>query len=422
MMKLVLSGAAFAALAVGPALAADVAPRPINRAAETVQSTSFAPQRPPISTPWGRYCWVDTGSWQPCRSLRAKWNAGRAPVNEARARPEHEGVAQGGGRFVEQCTGGVRRQYWATSLGSTLDSGILDGLQAATARGEVGWLDIDPGSSVPTMGPGTNLVFYHVGGNCYTGSDCDRFPSSKPTGDQLGNKQRQLDLNDPKTRAIIVADLVGVIRKADQEAPRGATVGVHLDNVHKLDADGLARIFNDYLQAIETAKRDGSISKDRTVGYVAKNNPHGFMEALDRGLLRTAPLYQISTNAILSETGVLDEASRDAQEIGRRHRIPVFLKTFGSDVAYSAGQDGRKVDVYVSEEMTRQMAKLPHVSGAAWSRDEASYRPTLFVQGAPVDQGRRICKRVPVAQAPATPPMARTAEAGGLRPVLGVGL
>src|ERR1700742_1142935 len=111
MMKLVLSGAAFAALAVGPALAADVAVRPMYRATETVQSNIFAPQRPPISTPWGRYCWVDTGSWQPCRPLRAKWNTGRSPVAEARPRPEPEVVPPGGGRFVEQCTGGVRRQY-----------------------------------------------------------------------------------------------------------------------------------------------------------------------------------------------------------------------------------------------------------------------------------------------------------------------
>jgi len=92
----------------------------------------------------------------------------------------------------------------------------------------------------------------------------------------------------------------------------------------------------------------------------------------------------INENATLSQDGMLDRASRAAQELGRRYGIPVFLKTFGTDVAYTIEQNGRTVKVYVSQEMTKQMAQLPDIAGAAWSPDEARYQPTLFAQGAPV--------------------------------------
>jgi hypothetical protein len=36
--------------------------------------------------------------------------------------------------------------------------------------------------------------------------------------------------------------------------------------------------------------------------------------------------------------------------------------------------------------MARRMAQPPDISGVAWSADERSYRPTLFVQGSPVRQ------------------------------------
>jgi hypothetical protein len=32
------------------------------------------------------------------------------------------------------------------------------------------------------------------------------------------------------------------------------------------------------------------------------------------------------------------------------------------------------------------MAQKPNISGAAWSADERSYRPTVFAQGSPVRQ------------------------------------
>ncbi len=165
----------------------------------------------------------------------------------------------------------------------------------------------------------------------------------------------------------------------------GSIIGVHLDNVHKLDAQGLAEVFNAFLQAVEAARGQGRISTTREVGYIAKNNPKGFNEALEHGLLDAPPLYQINENATLSEDGILDSDSRIAQRIGRRYGIPVFLKTFGSDVAYTIEQNGSKVNVYTSQDMTRLMARLPDVSGAAWSADERSYRPTLFVQGSPVE-------------------------------------
>ncbi len=195
------------------------------------------------------------------------------------------------------------------------------------------------------------------------------------------------------------------MRHADERAPKSATIGVHLDNVHNLDAAGIARLINDYLQAIEAAKQQGLIARTRTVGYVAKNNPEVFKQALDQRLLRTVPLYQIVENAHLDQKGALDENSRAAQELGRRYAVPVFLKTFGTDVAYTTEQGGTRKDVLVTQDMTRQMARMANISGAAWSPDEQRYQPTLFVQGSPVRQMSKNCDKVASAEesfAPAT--------------------
>jgi hypothetical protein len=278
----------------------------------------------------------------------------------------------------------LKKQYWATSLSRTVDDVILQGLYEAVARGEVGWLDIDPKYLIRPLRPGINLILYHVGGNCYIGPDCDRFPDSQPTGDRWGTTERGIDLADPEARKIVVEDLVAIVRRGDDIAPEGAIVGVHLDNVHRLDAQGLADIFNEFLIAVGAAKQQGRISKDRKVGYVAKNNPGRFKRALEEALLTTPPLYQINENARLGADGVLDRQSQTAGEIGRRCRIPVFLKTFGSDVAFKGERDGGTV--YVTQDMARQMAQAPNISGVAWSADERSYRPTLFVQGSPVRQ------------------------------------
>jgi hypothetical protein len=282
--------------------------------------------------------------------------------------------------------GQLKKQYWATSLAGAVDDDLLQGLYKAVARGEVGWLDVDPKHPMPALASGINLILYHVGGNCYVGSDCERFPSSEPTGDRWGDTERVIDLNDPVTRSIVIGDLVAIVQQADRLAPDGSIVGVHLDNVHRLNAQGLADVFNDFLKAIEAARLQGRISRTRKVGYIAKNNPGSFEQALDQGLLDAPPLYQINENAKLNADGILDHASRIAQEIGRRCSIPVFLKTFGSDVAYTIEQDGDSVNVDVSREMTRQMAQMPDISGAAWSVDEENYHPTFFVQGSPVRQ------------------------------------
>jgi len=278
----------------------------------------------------------------------------------------------------------LKKQYWATSLSRSVDDVVLQGLYEAVARGEVGWLDIDPKYLIRPLRPGINLILYHVGGNCYIGHDCDRFPDSQPTGDRWSTTERAIDLDDPEVRKIVVEDLVAIVRRGDDIAPEGAIVGVHLDNVHRLDAQGLADIFNEFLIAVGAAKQQGRISKDRKVGYVAKNNPGRFKRALEEDLLTTPPLYQINENARLGADGVLDRQSQTAGEIGRRCRIPVFLKTFGSDVAFKSERDGGTV--HVTQDMARQMAQAPDISGVAWSADERSYRPTLFVQGSPVRQ------------------------------------
>ena len=283
-------------------------------------------------------------------------------------------------------TAELKKQYWATSLTRSVDNGLLQGLYKAVARGEVGWLDVDAAKSIPRLEPGINLILYHVGGNCYIGEDCERFPASEPTNDRWDEGERIIDLNDAAARKIVIEDLVALVKKADAVAPAHAIVGVHLDNVHRLGAQGLADLFNDFLKAVEAARRRGLVSGARAVGYVAKNNPEAFKQALDRKLLDARPLYQINENARLSQDGTLDRDSRAAQQIGRRYCLPVFLKTFGSDVAYATEQDGDEVQVYVSKEMTRRMAQLPDISGAAWSADEGRYQPTIFVQGSPVPQ------------------------------------
>lgn len=279
--------------------------------------------------------------------------------------------------------GDLKLQYWATSLARTVDEDVLSGLYAAAARGEVGWLDVDPKYPIPRLTRGINLILYHVGGNCYIrNDDCDRFPSSRPTGDRWGDSERSIDLTDPAVRKILIEDLVAIVRRGDDIAPEGSIVGIHLDNVHRLNAQGLADVFNEFLAAVEVARAQGRISKTRRVGYIAKNIPNRFSQAIDERLLSAPPLYQINENARLNEKGNLDRRSQIAAEIGRRCSIPVFLKTFGTDVAYESEQDGE--EVHVSTEMAQQMAQRPNISGVAWSPDEKSYRPTTFVQGSPV--------------------------------------
>jgi hypothetical protein len=53
--------------------------------------------------------------------------------------------------------------------------------------------------------------------------------------------------------------------------------------------------------------------------------------------------YQINENARLRQDGTFDHDSRTAQQIGREYCIPVFPKTYGSDVAYATEADGDKV-------------------------------------------------------------------------------
>jgi hypothetical protein len=285
-------------------------------------------------------------------------------------------------------TGDLKKQYWATSLTRTVEPSLLDGLREALARGETGWLDIDPKFPVPPIAPGTNLIFYHVGGNCYVGADCARFSKSEQINGLWSEEEQKIDLSDEMNRKIVIADLVQILQHADQVAPKGSVIGVHVDNLHRVEPVLLAQIFNELSSAVDAAKRQGLIAKERVTGYIAKNNPSGFINALDAKLLEAPPFYVINENATLDENGVLDDNSRDAQELGERYGIPVFLKTFGSDIAYTIERAGQETDVFVSPDMTRKMTELPNISGAAWSIDEERYHPMYFFQGSPVRQAQ----------------------------------
>jgi hypothetical protein len=278
----------------------------------------------------------------------------------------------------------LKKHYWATSLSGRVDPALLKQLRAAVRRGETGWLDIDPKLARPVRERGINLVLYHVGGNCYIEADCQRFPSAVTTGTRWDVNERAINLEDARVRQIVVADLLAMVQNADKLMPARSTIGVHVDNVHGLDEGGIAALINDYLEGIDIIKREGLLSQHRAVGYIAKNNPAAFKCALDRRLIETRPLYQIVENARLDASGALDPQSQIAQEFGQQYGIPVFLKTFGSDLAYRTVRDGQIVDVYVSPEMTERMAQMPHIAGAAWSADEGNYHPTLFAQGSPV--------------------------------------
>jgi hypothetical protein len=194
----------------------------------------------------------------------------------------------------------------------------------------------------------------------------------------------------------VIDDLVAMVERADKIAPADASIGVHVDNVHRLRAQDLADFFNDYLGAMVAAKDQGRISKTRTTGYVAKNNPQRFKRALNEKLLGAPPFYVINENASLREDRRLNGPSRIAQEIGRCYGIPVFLKTFGSDVAYRIEpQDTSKqggIEVHVTPEMAREMARLPHIAGVAWSADEGRYHPTEFAQGSAVEPCAQDCE------------------------------
>ncbi len=339
MTKLILSGAALAALMFGPAAAADVELHPIYRAPQTAYVNPYPMQpRAPVQlagVPNVDWCWVDEGawyggSWRRCSSAQsarlsvrmsgrpAARSSTRSSAASARSETSRPSSAHAGqsARTVErtvpapanaQCTVEPgKKQYWATSLSSTVNTGVLQGLREAVARGEVGWLDVNPEYPVPPATQGMNLVFYHVGGNCYAGRDCARFPASKPVEGRWGDNEREIDLNDAKVRKVVVEDMVALVRQADERAPAGATVGVHLDNLHRLDAAALARIFNEYFQAVETARQQGVISQARAVGYVAKNNPEGIQAGLGPGA--------VEDGAALS-----DQRERNAQP-GRRAR------------------------------------------------------------------------------------------------------
>ena len=94
MKMLVLSGVACAVLAVGPALAADLALRPIERTPKSV----YAMPRPTlhrapgatVRARRGNLCWVETGtfwrsgSWQPCRRSYTARAVRAGPLRRAR--------------------------------------------------------------------------------------------------------------------------------------------------------------------------------------------------------------------------------------------------------------------------------------------------------------------------------------------------
>jgi hypothetical protein len=93
--------------------------------------------------------------------------------------------------------------------------------------------------------------------------------SSQPTGDRWDDAERMIDLGDPTARKIVIADLVGLVQRGDKIAPETSILDVHVDNVHMLDAAGVATVFNEFCWRSnlrgKSPKRGGWVMSPRTI-------------------------------------------------------------------------------------------------------------------------------------------------------------
>ena len=304
----------------------------------------------------------------------------RHPGRAAHGGPNQERESKEQSKEQAQ-TGEWKKQYWATSLARTVDDEVLAGLYEAVARGEVGWLDVDPKFPIPRLTRGINLILYHVGGNCYIGDDCARFPASRPTGDRWGGSERSLDLTDPAVRKVLIEDLVAIVRRGDDIAPEGSIVGIHLDNVHKLDAQGLADMFNEFLAAVEVAREQGRISEDPQ----GRLHREEYSQPLQPGD-RRRPAQRAAALSDQRECPPEREGGpRPALADRRRARAALQHPGVPQDVRIGCRVRAGWRRSAVSRKRWRGRWRSFRTSRASPGRPmKSSYRPTLFAQGAPV--------------------------------------
>ena len=147
---------------------------------------------------------------------------------------------------------------------------------------------------------------------------------------------------------------------------------------------GLADLFNEFLAAVEEARREGRISKDRKVGYVAKNNAAQFQRALEREAARCA--------AALPDPG--ERRARSGRDAGFPFARPPPRP---GAAATSRCSSRRSAATSLTRSRTASEVKVSRAMASRWRRsrtfpaspgraDEEQLPPDLYVQGSPVRQ------------------------------------
>jgi len=144
------------------------------------------------------------------------------------------GVALAIGRVVDASADSAaaepKKQYWARACPARWTTRFCRVSMTPSRMARSAGLESIPDCRSPLKAGINLLILYHVGGNCYDGADCDRFPSSEATGDSLG-QGALIHLEDPATRTIVVDDLVARCSKGDELAPEGFPSSVSISTM-----------------------------------------------------------------------------------------------------------------------------------------------------------------------------------------------
>ena len=116
--------------------------------------------------------------------------------------------------------GEPKYQYWATSLAGAVDDGLLRGLYQAVARGEVGWLDVDPKHPLPRLDARDQCDPLSCRWKLLHRQRLRPISCFRADRGSMGrHRSASIDLNDPATRKIVIEDLVAIVQQADGSTP-----------------------------------------------------------------------------------------------------------------------------------------------------------------------------------------------------------